>query len=333
MPKNPLFSSYRTGENRVTASMLAVFERIDAGILERLVAAASGESTLPFIAFENQITGPESVPDAAISASFRYLFEVKTARGALGVEQLEHHLAILDGRHVHERLFAVTPDADEPAAIAALGDERLVWLSFRGLDQGIADILSDPSELIAEQTRFLLHELRALFAEEGLLGHDDTVVVAARNAYPEYLRISAYICQPGRSFRSGLERMGFYAEGAIQRELPRIRARRDNVMFSAEASAALRDDSEDPVDHEIAELVMDLSDDPNRGGQPYQVFLLSPPDGQETMRLPNVILNTKTDQHGRPWAWTLSQSYVRSEILLSGVQTTSELDDAHEGAH
>ena len=29
MPRNPLFSTYRQGENRVTASMLAVFERLD----------------------------------------------------------------------------------------------------------------------------------------------------------------------------------------------------------------------------------------------------------------------------------------------------------------
>ena len=29
MIKTPLFSTYRQGENRVTSSMLAVFERID----------------------------------------------------------------------------------------------------------------------------------------------------------------------------------------------------------------------------------------------------------------------------------------------------------------
>lgn len=44
--KNPLFSTYRQGENRVTSSMLAVFERIDRSLLETMLAAASGESSL-----------------------------------------------------------------------------------------------------------------------------------------------------------------------------------------------------------------------------------------------------------------------------------------------
>jgi hypothetical protein len=45
--KTTLFSTYRKGENRVTASMLAVFERIDPGVLERLLAAASGSRRWP----------------------------------------------------------------------------------------------------------------------------------------------------------------------------------------------------------------------------------------------------------------------------------------------
>lgn len=42
MSKSPLFSSYRQEENRVTSSMLAVFERIDLSRLEILFGAASG---------------------------------------------------------------------------------------------------------------------------------------------------------------------------------------------------------------------------------------------------------------------------------------------------
>jgi hypothetical protein len=44
MAKNPLFSAYRQGENRVTSSMLAVFERIDLSLFETLLAAAAGET-------------------------------------------------------------------------------------------------------------------------------------------------------------------------------------------------------------------------------------------------------------------------------------------------
>jgi hypothetical protein len=83
MPKNPLFSTYRQGENRVTSSMLAVFERIDLSILESLLTAATGEASLQLVSFVNQPIGKgTSVPDARISAHFAYWFEVKTARNA-----------------------------------------------------------------------------------------------------------------------------------------------------------------------------------------------------------------------------------------------------------
>ena len=188
MPTNPLFSSYRTGENRITASMLAVFERIDIGIVERLLSAATGESALPFVSFTNQIAVRDgSVPDAAISANFRYLFDVKTVRNTLERRQLEQHLEHLEGRFARECLFVLTPDASEPPLFAELDDARVIWLSFGGLDQAIDVLLHDETELLAEQARFLLHELRALFTHEGLLSQEDTVVVAARHAYPEYL--------------------------------------------------------------------------------------------------------------------------------------------------
>lgn len=123
MPKNPLFSTYRTGENRVTASMLAVFERIDATILERLLAGASGESSLTFVRFANQVAGlAGSVPDAAISASFHYLFEVKTELDTLRRKQLESHLAGLTGAFKDERLFVITPDPEQPQIIEDLAD-------------------------------------------------------------------------------------------------------------------------------------------------------------------------------------------------------------------
>jgi hypothetical protein len=209
MPKNPLFSSYRTGENRVTASMLAVFERVDFGIVERLLSAATLESSLPFVSFANQVAAKDgSVPDAGNTANFRYLFEVKTTPLALNQKQLEQHLSHLDGSFKQERLFVLTPDEEEPSILEQLADPRLIWLNFRRLDQAIEEVLRDETELLAEQTRFLLHELRALFDQEGLLGQEDTVVVAAREAYPEYREVAAYVCQAGRSFRAGIRRMG-----------------------------------------------------------------------------------------------------------------------------
>lgn len=328
MPRNPLFSSYRTGENRVTASILAVLERVDLSVVERLLSAASGEANLPLVSFQNQVaTKDGSVPDAGISASFRYLFEVKTTARALDRRQLEAHLAHLDGSFVDERLFVLTPDAGEPAILGQLGEHRLTWLSFQGLDQAIHELLRDETEPLGEQTRFLLHELRALFAhEEGLLAQEDTVVVAARDAYAEYRNVAAYVCQPGRAFRGGITRMGFYYGGAIQAEVPFIRHRRDNVTFNRESAAALRETG-DPVDVELATLIERLLGTGLRvPGQQYQVFLLSPVDDPQTLLLAHPIRNTTTDYKGRTWAWTMGQRYTQSSALAQSPSTTSELE-------
>ena len=42
----------------------------------------------------------------------------------------------------------------------------------------------------------------------------DAVIVAARDAWPEYQEHHAYVCQPQRSFRAATH-MGFYFGGAI----------------------------------------------------------------------------------------------------------------------
>ena len=327
MPKNPLFSSYRTGENRVTASIMAVLERIDLGVVERLLSAATGEANLPLVSFENQVAAKDgSVPDAGISANFRYLFEVKTTAQAVNTKQLEEHLAHLDGSFGDERLFVLTPDAEEPSVVTQLDERRLTWLNFQGLDQAIDELLQDETELLGEQTRFLLYELRALFEQEGLLGQEDTVVVAARDAYPEYLRTATYSCQPGRAFRQGVTRMGFYFGGAIQREVPLIRHRRDNVTFSDDNAAALREKG-DPFDAELATLIPLLLDtSPRVPGQQYQVFLLSSADDEQTLRLAQPIKNTKTDFKGKTWAWTMGQRYTHAGVLERNPNTTSELE-------
>jgi len=79
---NPLFSSYRAGENRVTSSTLAVFERIDLALMQELLATAtSAGAELTTVTFDNQVVGDASVPDARISARFTWWFETKTTRG------------------------------------------------------------------------------------------------------------------------------------------------------------------------------------------------------------------------------------------------------------
>lgn len=329
MPANPLFSTYRAGENRVTASMLAVFERTDLALVERLLAGAYGEASLPFVTFANQVAGGGSVPDAAMSASFNYLFEVKTQPNAVEADQLQEHLKILDRSFGHERLFVITPDAEEPPVVQKLGDDRVTWFSFRDLSEAIDAVTADPGDPIGEQTRFLLRELKQLFVEDGLLGHEDTVIVAARNAYPEYLRTGAYVCQAGRSFKVGVNRMGFYTNKAIQPEIPMIRHRRDNLELSVEHATALKA-SGDKTDGEVGRLIEELLENsPRQSGEAFQVFLLTSPEDEETLHLGKPIRNTTTDHRGQPWAWTLGQRYLRSDLLGERPETTTQLDARH----
>ena len=64
----PLFSTYRGGENRVTSSIMAVFERIDLALVRDILAGAAGAGDeLRAVTFENQVAGTGSVPDARIT--------------------------------------------------------------------------------------------------------------------------------------------------------------------------------------------------------------------------------------------------------------------------
>ena len=53
---------------------------------------------------------------------------------------------------------------------------------------------------MTEQARFLLAELVALYEADELLSADDTVVVAARAAWPEYQQLAAYVSGPATEY-------------------------------------------------------------------------------------------------------------------------------------
>jgi hypothetical protein len=328
MSKNPLFSTYRQGENRVTSSMVAVFERIDLSILETLLGAAIGEASLQLVSFVNQPLGKGgSVPDARISAQFAYWFETKTARNAVRVAQLEEHLKCLEPSSIDERLVVVTPDATQPSAIATLADPRVVWFNFRSLYDALESILADDTGLVSEHARFLLRELQALLVDDGLVDDDDVVIVAARVAYPEYLAHGVYVCQPRRAFRDGLTHLGFYTEGAIQSHIARILHRADPVPFTAAEAERRRSQGEDAVAGAIEIL---LSIGARTEGSEYGVFILSGADDERTVRLESPIVNDSTaGPSGRSFAWTMGQRYTSlARLTRAGMTRTSQLADA-----
>jgi hypothetical protein len=332
---NPLFSTYRGGENRVTSSTMAVFERIDLALVKELLQSAGGiGDELRAVTFDNQVAagGEGGVPDARISGNFTWWFETKTYRNGYDGEghdrdQLRAHANRLTD-DPGAFLFVLTPDPvqprwlSEPDGVEESVWPRVVWVSFAALADVIRDMLGDASRLASEQVRFLLAELVALYEAEGLLSDDDTVVVAARQAWGEYLNYGVYICQADRSFREGITHFGFYYQGKVMDRVARIRAYHPNVTFSMDSADAWERDGQE----EIAGIVrLALERRIREDGEVYGVMLLSGPDAAETLRLGQPIDNDTTTAKGKPWAWTLGQRYTRLERLTSGVRWTSQL--------
>ncbi len=153
----------------------------------------------------------------------------------------------------------------------------------------------------------------------------DVVVVAARVAYPEYLRYAAYVCQPNRTFQA-VERMAFYTGNAIQREVPRILAHHSALHFTDATAASLRN-SDDHLTARIGEIVdLFLQNRDRDVGSILDVYLLSPPSDPQTLVLPQPILNTTTTASGKRIAWTQGHRYTASEALTRGPKTTADLE-------
>lgn len=143
----------------------------------------------------------------------------------------------------------------------------------------------------------------------------DTVVVAANLAWPEFQSLGAYICQPKRSFRDGIEYLGFYTERTIFSEFPRIVDRRLDVPVTEENLATLRNGDE--LDKRVAEALAGGLERPGRSlGERQQIFLL---DLDAGFTLKQAI------HHDGPHAWTQGQRYTTAAALKSEPATTDAL--------
>jgi hypothetical protein len=308
-----IFSTYSTDENRVTCSVMAVIRSLSLDRMDRLLSAMveqPGEFAL--IEFKPQPSrGGKGVPDYHIVSNARLLVETKVKRGALDKDQIGRHLARLDKtRSVdgHQYLVLLTPDASDPRHSLGISDPRLTWCSFSSLDQAIDELLADEIGLISEREAFLLRELQKMLAREGLtVPPRNTVVVAARLAWPTYQQLGGYICQPERAFEN-VTYLAFYAERQIQPIVPKVKQICDNVVFHRGLG---KDD--------IGKIVnLALESGAYEEGAVHKVFVLTGPDDPETVRLQHPVVNDL------PSAYTMGQRYVRLDALKSA-QTTSEL--------
>lgn len=316
MPIN-IFSTYSTGENRVTASFLAVLQSLSLQRTERLLGALLEQADFEIVSFENQPSkGGAGVPDAVILSSIRLFIETKIARNMVDSKQLKRHLERFEGaKETRQLLLVITPDDRVPQKIVDLGDKRVVWASFAALDQAINELVSDSLEVVSEREEFLLRELQAMLQNEGLVANqNDVVVVAARSAWPEYEKYHAYVCQPDRPFRP-VERIAFYSDGQINPLVPKILESHDHVEFIPENHRG-----------KLRQLIETLMAGTSRKekGKAYKVMFLSPPDSPETVKLPFPVINDLRTGTGRTTAYTQGQRYTSIGKLLQA-KTTSDL--------
>ena len=286
-----IFSTYSTGENRVTASLLAVLRSLSLDRIQRLLGAMLEQSEFELVRFENQPSkGSAGVPDAIIQSSIFLLIETKTELNGVNLPQIMRHIDRLDqARETNALLLLLTPDDVRPAVLDGLKDDRVAWSSFTLLDQAIDEILDDSQEVVSEREAFLLRELQAMFEAEGLLANpNDVVIVAARRAWQEYNDSYAYVCQPTRSFQS-VSRVGFYSKGVIYPLVPKIVETHEDIEMQRGA-----------YDGNLGRLVNRLIDE-NRSeeGRRQKVFMLSAPDSPDTLKLPQPIPNDKKSKTGK----------------------------------
>lgn len=335
---NPLFSTYSQGENRITASILAVFERLSFALVEQILQALLQEPETQLLTYDNQPAGLTTVPDARIRASFSYWIETKRVRGAVREKQLQGHLKALDAERARlfvekQRLLVLTPDAKEPDAVVGLDDQRVVWANFQDLVTAIEQALSlDETWVISEKhipterERELLRELVRFLNSEGLLelAQGQVLVVAARLALPMYTTVGAYMCQPNRSFRPS-SHMAFYAGGRIDRCIPVIQGSVDEVTLSEE-HVRVRTDLAEDIRERLLALVGRLRQEGNPNyGHLYKVIFLSSPEAPETIHLAHDIRNDRVSQSGKAIAFVQGQRYVPLASILAAPKTTTEL--------
>jgi len=252
-----------------------------------------------------------SIFSTEIVGSVRILVETKLQPNKVGEEQLRGHLKILSKAKESSRtLLVLTPDEDCPKAIARLESGRLKWASFAALHQAIDELLDAEYEVVSEREGFLLRQLQAMLAAEGLVaGADDVAVVAARHAWPEYQRHHAYICQADRAFRP-VSRMAFYCDHQIYRLVPKILDKRNCVEYRPGHGAP---------GGWLGELMNNLAKDRHRErevGKAYMFIRLTARGAPETVDLGREI------PHRQPRAFTQGQRYVSLEKLRKAGNTS-----------
>ncbi len=317
-----LFSTYRQGENRVTATFIAVLQRLSLPNIDRILRVLLGEESYSLVSFVPQPKGKGSTLDARIQTSPGIWIETKTERDAVRRGQIKNHLEVVKNC---EKLLVLTPDEEKPGGLTSFqGDERVVWYNFITLAGAVDEILSDEDYPPSEREAFLLREFVSMLREEGLLSKPEVLVVAARHAWPEYKTLGAYITRP-KSFRPS-SHLAFYAKGAIQHRVPSIIHMEDALPLTEEGIANFIDSLDEelkPMANDRLEKIQQHQQDAGRYMNfTAKVLFLSEYDAAETVKLDNPITNNKKGKDDKTVPFTYGARYVTLEAIQRASRTS-----------
>ena len=315
----PLFSTYSQGENRVTATFLAVLQRLSLPNIDRILGALLDDQAYGLLTFNNQPKGKSSIPDAKIETGRSIWIETKTELNAVNHTQLENHLQNLGPG---EKLLLLTPDYSDP--VASHRDE-VVWSSFITLSEVVEEILNDTDAPPSENEAFLLRELILMLRVDGLLNpaKDRVLVVAARTAWPMYQQLGVYRCHAGkpmREFRPG-DHLAFYAGGAIQAAVPKIQAVVKSINLTNEEETGALNTPDKERAERLLEKVKRHEQLHEFNGQ-FKILFTTDFGDAETVKLAAPVSNDKLDKNGKTTPFTYGARYVTLESLKEARKTS-----------
>ena len=318
----PLFATYHQAENIVTATFLAVLQRLSLANIDRILGALLGDTGFNLVTFDNQHRGTQSVPDAWIGTGAAIWMETKIYPDAVNLNQIRNHRKALKAG---ERLLLLTPDDNLPANLP----EGVIWSNFDTLAGAVEDILSDGEEPPSEREAFLLREFIRMLRQRGLIAANQprVMVIGANRAWPMYQDLGIYRCSVSKPMRSlkATDYLGFYAGGKIQPLVPRfIDEVKKLDLRSDEEIQALTDPALKERVEGLREKVSELQQW-HEFGDHFRIMFLSGPEDAETVKLEKPVVNDEKYKNGKTAPFALGTRYVTLESLQAATKT-SELE-------
>lgn len=326
----PMFSTYSAAENRVTSTILAVFERLNTATVTRILQVLMEDLTIELIEYVNQVRFSESIPDGRIKGLFDYVIETKIVPNKIRKDQIENHCKML--KYDFSKLLVLTPDYDYPEILKNINPiykDRIVWGNFDKIIDGINSVLEEHI-LLLEKEKFLLIELRDFLINEKLTSEDysrKAVIVPAGFAWEFYQKYSIYRCQANRVFQL-CSYMGFYADREIKRFFPKILGFIDSLNIQTDdlntiEIKTINGFEKNVVRDKLIHIKEKLSG--NEWNDNYKYFVLTDLDNKETFKLDEPIKNNKMSYSEKGTAFVQKQTYINLEEL-KGKKFTTELE-------